>query len=132
VFVTGIEGSPRGLAHMNETVGLSHLIAAGAAGASVVLFGGSYALLLALGHIRQKRQLRIAAYVCYLLLGAALLILSVALRLDALWNGILAVLFVAYLIAPHFIWHLTLATHRDAADERAEITSKPMLARTHA
>lgn len=89
----------------------SELLLAGIAGAVVVLCGGLYALFLALSFMHRKVRDRILAYLNFLILSIAFIVLAQALHMDAIWHAVVAFLLLAYLISPHLIWKLTKATH---------------------
>jgi len=86
------------------------LLSAGAA-AAVVVCGGLYALLLALGRLHGSVLLARASLVAYGLLVVSTFVLADALGLSGAWLAVIAVMLVGYLLAPSAIWHLTAATH---------------------
>lgn len=89
----------------------SELLIAGMSGAMVVLLGGFYAFFLALHFLRRRRRYQLFAYLSFLLLCLALIILALALHLSTGWRLVIAILMLGYLFAPHLIWKLTQATH---------------------
>lgn len=94
-----------------EGLTADELLIAGVAGALVVLCGGLYALFLALSEMRRRRGYRFIAYSNYLFLCLAFFTLARALHLDFFWCSVIGLLLTAYLVAPHFVWKLTQATH---------------------
>ena len=96
---------------MGDPVAVEHLLAAGTAGAMVVLFGAAYALLFALSRVHDRPRLMILAYGAYLLFALAVTVLTVTLNLTGFWAFVAAVMLVGYLLAPHGIWHLCVGTH---------------------
>ena len=81
----------------------------------IVMFGGGYAGLLALGRLRDSRQLVWSAYACYAGLVVSSWMLASALALDGRWRALIPLLLFGYLVAPQAIWKLCVATHADNA-----------------
>jgi len=106
------------------------LFVAGFSGAGVVIFGGLYALFLALSFIKTGFRDRFLAYVNYLALCFAFYHLANALYLDFIWQLIILLLLVAYLISPHLIWKLTHATHVQIQAEENLLSSDEIRALT--
>lgn len=104
---------------MQTALSATALVAAGLAGAAVVTFGGLYALFLAWHYMQKKAAHRRFAYAFYACLALSFGVLSAALRLDAFWNIAIVFLLAAYLVAPHLIWRLTVATHAGEHDTEA-------------
>lgn len=105
---------------MPSAVEAQQIILATMSGALVVLFGAMYALFFALGMInRSKRQLAFAyaAYACFV---AATFGLAWSLRLSGLWMSLVVVMLLGYLLAPHGIWHLCVATHQSEDGDEGE------------
>jgi hypothetical protein len=82
-----------------------------AAAAIVVVAGGLYALLLALGRLHKSRTLYIGSQLAYVALAAAAFWLAVALELAGSWKLLIIVMLLGYYLAPGAIWYLTQATH---------------------
>lgn len=90
------------------------LLLGAVAGAMIVISGGLYALLLALGRLRRSRRLETFSSFAYLVLALFAFVLAEALALERAWYVVIAVMLVGYLLAPRMIWRLTQSTHADA------------------
>jgi hypothetical protein len=105
---------------MIEPVHLENFFIAFFAGAMVIVGGALYALLFALSRVHRYPQLMPFAYGAYGVLAASVLALAYALNLNGLWQGLVYVMLIGYLLAPHGIWHLCVGTHsaehREAED----------------
>jgi hypothetical protein len=107
---------------MIEPVAMQDFVAALVAGAGVVVAGAAYALLFAVSRVYRMPRLLPLAYLAYALLALAVVTLSRALHFSGWWQVLTYMLLLGYLLAPHGIWHLTVATHAGEDDEaRAEI-----------
>ncbi|HEY5623579.1 MAG TPA: hypothetical protein VIV14_07440 [Gammaproteobacteria bacterium] len=84
------------------------------AGAMIVISGGLYALLLALGRLRESRRLETLSNFAYLVLALFVVVLAESLALERSWYPVVAVMLVGYLVAPRCIWRLTQSTHADS------------------
>ena len=93
--------------------------------ATVILFGALYALLFAYARVRQRPRLMPLAYFAYLGLVASVLVLAKVANLLAsgFWTVVVVLMLIGYLLAPHGIWHLCVATH---AHERADNEKKAL------
>ena len=111
---------------MSGALTASQILQAGLAGAAVVVFGGLYALFLAWYRLHGRRGYRSLAFLFYAALVGAFFILARALALDHLWQFFIALLLLAYLLAPQWIWQLTSATHAvsDKLDDSMSSTTK--------
>ncbi len=96
-----------------EPVAAGHIMIATMAGAMVILFGASYALLFAFSRIKSYPKLMIGAYLAYLLFAASVATMAYTLNLHGFWYLIVAVMLIGYLLAPHGIWHLCVGTHQN-------------------
>ena len=96
---------------MIEPVSVSDLLLAVIAGALVVTCGALYALLFALARMGPRPSALIWAYGAYLGLVISAAVLARAIHLDGPWLLAAAVVLLGYLLAPHGIWRLCLATH---------------------
>lgn len=85
------------------------------ASAMVIVLGALYALLFAYARIKAMPRLMPLAYTAYLGLFVSSLFLAQAANLLAypLWATVVACMLFGYLLAPHGIWHLCVATHVD-------------------
>lgn len=90
--------------------------------ASVILFGALYALLFAYSRIKNVPRLMPLAYAAYAVLFAAVIVLASVANLfgSLFWVSVVTLMLVGYLVAPHAIWHLCVATH--AATPRDDVT----------
>ncbi len=90
---------------------LNELFFGALAGAMIVIAGGLYALLFALGRMRNSRSLNYWAVFSYAVLMISTYVLVQALHLHGFWVSVTAVMLVGYFFAPRAIWHLSVATH---------------------
>jgi len=98
---------------MTETLSAQQLLAAGAGGGLVVLFGAFYAFFFAISRIKPARFWSLASAASFVLLVACSIILSIALKLDLFWQSVIGFILICYFFSPHFIWRLTVATHEE-------------------
>lgn len=96
---------------MIEPVALQDFFLAFFSAAMTVVMGALYALLFALGKLRQSRGLLSLSYGAYVFLVAAVLLLAQAVNLSGAWQVLVGALLLGYLWAPHGIWHLCVGTH---------------------
>jgi Flp pilus assembly protein TadB len=96
---------------MIDPVATQHIMMAAIAGALVILFGASYALLFALSRLRGRPALMVLAYGAYALLVGAVAVLAFTLNLRGAWQAVVAVMVIGYFLAPRLIWHLCAGTH---------------------
>lgn len=100
---------------------LIHMLArATLLGGSIVMLGAGYALLHALGRMRDSKALMLASLACYLGLAVAVVALTLVLDLSHWWIGLSATLLLGYFVAPRFIWRLSVAVHADTDAELAD------------
>lgn len=88
-----------------------NLLLGALSGALVVLSGASYALLFALGRLRNSPALSSGAYLAYATLVFFTVTLSRALALEGFWTAVTGVMLVGYFLAPRAIWLLCAGTH---------------------
>lgn len=102
---------------MIEPVALKDFFLTFFSAAMVIMTGGLYALLFAYSRVKRRPALMPLAYAAYLGLFASVMALaSVANLLDhGFWIGVVFLMLIGYLLAPHAIWHLCVGTHRDEA-----------------
>jgi len=114
---------------MIEPVAVNDIMAAAIAGALIILFGATYALLFAFSRLRGQGLLMIGAYTAYGLLAVSVFVLARTLNLEGFWQSISAVMLLGYFVAPRLIWNLCAGTHpaQDSLDtDRPPITdSRP-------
>lgn len=105
---------------MVEPASLANFFTIFFASAMVIVLGALYALLFAYARIKAMPRLMPLAYLAYLGLFVATLVLARAVNLLAqpMWVLIVVLMLLGYLIAPHGIWHLCVATHAQG-NERA-------------
>lgn len=103
---------------MPESDLIRNLLLATVSGGLVVVFGALYALLFAHSRLRNRPKLMRPAYMCYFVLCTAVVVLIVTLDFHGFWLLVAAVMLVGYLLAPHVIWHLCVATHDDSETEK--------------
>jgi hypothetical protein len=101
---------------MIQPVAMQDFVTALVSGAGVIIAGAAYALLFAVGRVYRMPRLLPLAYLAYGLLALAVLTLSRALHFTGSWQILSYLLLVGYLLAPHGIWHLSVATHADEAE----------------
>jgi hypothetical protein len=94
-------------------------------GAFIVMSGALYALLFALGQLRQSSLMRGGAYLAYGALVIFSLLLLRALGLEGPWSALVVVMLVGYFFAPRAIWHLSVGTHGEVSGGPAQGSRKP-------
>lgn len=87
------------------------------AAALVVLFGAGYAALYTWARLTDRRVLLWWAYGCYGLLALAVAKLAQFNHLDDLWQSLVLLMLVGYLLAPRAIWRLCAGTHEGTEPE---------------
>lgn len=97
---------------MIEPVALQNFFITFFSAAAVILCGAGYAGLFAWARLGNRRQLMRWAYASYAALAVAVYALAVATNLDGVWIAIASLMLFGYLLAPHAIWHLCVATHQ--------------------
>ena len=80
--------------------------------ALIVVLGASYAACLALARLRASRTFAILGWLAYVGLATSAVVLVHALRLNAAWWPLVAMLLAGYWFLPRAIWRLSAATHR--------------------
>lgn len=100
---------------MIEPVALKDFFLTFFAAAMVIMTGGLYALLFAYARVKGRPGLMPLAYTAYLGLFISVLVLAFVANLlnHGFWIGIVLLMLIGYLLAPHAIWHLCIGTHRD-------------------
>ena len=99
---------------MPESDLIRNLLLATLSGGMVVLFGALYALLFTHSRLRKRPELMRLAYMSYFVLCVAVAVLIISLDFQGFWLLVAAVMLVGYLLAPHAIWRLCVATHNDS------------------
>lgn len=79
--------------------------------ALIILAGASYALLFAWSKVNANFRIKIAAYISYIVLIIAVVLLTRAANFTGYWLSLSAVMVVGYFFAPIGIWHLCVKTH---------------------
>jgi len=108
---------------MVETLSAQQLLAAGASGALMVMFGAFYAFFFAISRLRPSRWWPLATYTSFALLVVCSIVLAVSLSLDIFWRSVIGFVLICYLFSTHFIWRLSVATH---AEEHSAETSNSL------
>ncbi|NND81736.1 MAG: hypothetical protein HKN50_04835 [Gammaproteobacteria bacterium] len=96
---------------MSEALSAQQLLAAGASGALIVLFGALYAFFFAVHRLRPARYWPLATALSFIALATCSVVLAIALRLETAWQLAIAFILICYYFAPHAIWWLSVATH---------------------
>ena len=81
--------------------------------ALIILAGASYALLFAWSKVNANFRIKIAAYVSYIVLIVAVVLLTRSANCTGYWLSLSAVMVVGYFFAPIGIWHLCVKTHAE-------------------
>jgi hypothetical protein len=89
-------------------------VAAMSAG-GIIFFGALYAVFYALGRLGRNHRLVQFGYAGYAGLLSCTWLLTHSLQLSGIWLALVACLLVGYLVAPPFIWRLSVATHATEA-----------------
>ncbi|HEX8980305.1 MAG TPA: hypothetical protein VF811_11405 [Parasulfuritortus sp.] len=115
---------------MIEPVQLADFFTVFFSAAMVIVAGAVYALLFAFARLKKLPRLMPFAYLAYAGLAASAVTLARAANLlnHPLWAGIVGLMLLGYLVAPHAIWHLCVGTHADeleAADPESAQFSQP-------
>ena len=99
--------------------------------ASVIVFGALYALLFAYSRIKNVPRMMPLAYASYAALFASVMVLATVAHLfgSLFWVGVVLLMLVGYMFAPHAIWHLCVSTHDDAPVN--DSAQPPSLDRNH-
>jgi hypothetical protein len=99
---------------MTGPIAAENLLLAFASSALILIFAGLYTLLFAWARVWRKRQLLLPAYLSYLfLIGAAGCLVKGA-NLRGEWLALVGLLLIGYLLAPHLIWSLSVATDAES------------------
>ena len=96
---------------MAEPMAAQQIMLAAMASVMIVMFGALYAFVFAWARLRQRPYLMPVAYAFYACLTAAALILARAFHFSDFWFSIVLLMLVGYLLSPHAIWHLCMATN---------------------
>ena len=96
---------------MVETLSAQQLLAAGASGALLVMFGAFYAFFFAINRLRPARWWPLATYTSFAMLVVCAVVLAISLSLDGFWQLVMGFVLVCYFFSTHFIWRLSVATH---------------------
>lgn len=104
---------------MTESVHAQQILLAALAGAMVVICGAAHALFLAFAKLQGSRKLMRVSWLAYALFVMAVLVLAWTLHLSGFWILLVIAMLTGYLLAPHGIWHLSVATHLDEKVEPA-------------
>ena len=111
-----------------QGVAVNSILLGTMAGAMVVLAGALYAAVYAIGKITENVALVRLSYLFYGVLVVSVLVLARTLNFSGLWNGLVVMLLVAYLIAPQAIWKLCVGTHGHEPHDGDESNHKALAA----
>lgn len=103
---------------MIEPVLLGNFFTVFFSAAMVIMFGALYALLFAYARVKGLPRLMPLTYGAYAGLFVSVMVLANAANLlnHSFWTGIVVLMLVGYLLAPHGIWHLCTGTHDHGHD----------------
>ena len=104
---------------MLEPVATENFLAAFVAAAVVILAGAGYAGGYALSRLYQRPMWMRLAWVSYVLLIAAVAVITQVMNFSGYWLVLSVVMLIGYLLAPHAIWHLSHATHSIPPNEES-------------
>ena len=114
---------------MSNADAMPNLMLGALSGASVVMFGALYALLFAWGRLHRQPAVLRSSYAAFCALALATFLLVSALGLADFWRLVIGVMLFGYLIAPHLIWQLCVATHEsrpgDEGPSANEVPGRP-------
>lgn len=96
---------------MIEPVALKDFFTTFFSSALIIFAGAGYALLFAWSKVQSNALIKGMAYVCYLILLAAVAELSRAANFSGYWLIISLAMVIGYFFAPIGIWHLCVKTH---------------------
>jgi len=96
---------------MLEPVELKDFFIVFFSGAMVIMAGALYALLFAWSRLQSKPWMMTLAYLSYGILFIAVMMLGSAAHLTGFWWWLVIAMLLGYLLAPHGIWKLCVATH---------------------
>lgn len=96
---------------MIEPVALKDFFITFFSSALIIMAGASYALLFAWSKVNANPRIKIAAYLSYLILLVAVVLLTQAANFSGYWLTLSGVMLIGYFFAPIGIWHLCVKTH---------------------
>lgn len=94
-----------------QALEVNRILLATMAGAMVIFAGALYAAVFAIGRMTAKASLVRLSYLFYGVLVVSVLVLARSLEFSGVWNALVVVLLVSYLVAPQLIWRLCEGTH---------------------
>ncbi len=98
---------------MIEPVAPSDMMASFVVAALVILLGAGYAVVFAWAKLSGRSGLLGWAYGCYGLLTLAVAKVAQINHLNDAWQVLVLLMLLGYLLAPHAIWRLCVATHEE-------------------
>ena len=113
---------------MIQPVDLEDFFVAFFSAAIVLVSGALYALLFAYAKVHARPGVLPYAYAAYAVLVASVVVLARAMHWSGAWSAVAALMIVGYVLAPHVIYHLSVATHgheRAPAEELARGAEGP-------
>ncbi len=105
---------------MVEPVALKDFFITFFSSALIIMAGASYALLFAWSKVNANHRIKIAAYLSYLVLLVAVVLLTRAANFSGYWLTLSGVMVIGYFFAPIGIWHLCVKTHADTTSIKEE------------
>jgi hypothetical protein len=96
---------------MIQPVDLEDFFIAFFSAAMVLVSGALYALLFAYAKVHARPRLMPYAYGAYALLVVSVVLLARAMHWSGLWILVAVLMVAGYLLAPHIIYRLSVATH---------------------
>lgn len=96
---------------MLEPVELKDFFIVFFSGAMVIMAGALYSLLFAWSKLQSKPWMMLLAYGSYVILFISVMVLGSAAHLHGYWWWLVVAMLLGYLLAPHGIWKLSVATH---------------------
>lgn len=98
---------------MIEPVALKDFFITFFSSALIIMAGAAYALCFTWSKANPRPGIKIAAYLCYIVLLVAVFALSRAANFTGYWLMISAAMVVGYFFAPIAVWQLCVNTHQE-------------------
>ena len=103
-----------------EPADFTSIATAAMAGGGVIFCGALYAILYAMGRRAGSLRLLSMAFLAYAGVVLCVAVLAHALHFTGIWWWLTGGLLIGYLLAPPFIWRLSVAVHSHEPIESAE------------
>lgn len=104
---------------MVQPVDLQDFFIAFFSAAMVLMAGALYALLFAYARVHRRPRLMPYAYGAYAGLAVSVVVLARAMHWSGPWLVVAGLMLTGYLVAPHIIYRLSVATHDEPPAARA-------------